>query len=195
MRTAEKTIGFDSNPQQIVVDDFDGDHHLDFAVANVGSDSIDLFLGHGNGTFAHQISSSTGFKSRPYSIAQADFNNDHYIDLAVANYGTNSTGILLGYGNGSFTDPIIYPLGSSPPWAITIGDINHDNQLDVAVSNSETNSIGIFLGSYNGTFGDVLIQTIDLNSRPRSLITNDLTNDNKLDLIVIDSNNDQVLVL
>jgi hypothetical protein len=61
-----------------------------------------VFLGNESGTFEGKATYSTGSGSSPYMVAVGDFNNDHQLDIIVANFGTNNVGILLGFGNGSF---------------------------------------------------------------------------------------------
>jgi hypothetical protein len=52
-----------------------------------------IFLGFGNGSFANQMTYSTG--SYSISVAVGDFNNDRKLDFAVINNGTDSLKILL----------------------------------------------------------------------------------------------------
>lgn len=75
----QQEIGYDARPQHVVVDDFNADHHVEMAVADIGSDTIDLFLGNGNGTFQQQIPHSLASQFRPPSLVQADFNHDHHL--------------------------------------------------------------------------------------------------------------------
>ncbi|CAF5105621.1 unnamed protein product, partial [Rotaria sp. Silwood1] len=55
---------------------------------------------------------STG--TSPNSVAVGDFNNDTHLDIVVANSKGNTVSVLLGYGNGSFTDQTTYSTGSQP---------------------------------------------------------------------------------
>ena len=57
--------------------------------------------------FLNSNTYSTGYDSFSVSIVTGDFNNDNYIDLAVANYGTDNVGILFGKSNGSFGNQMI----------------------------------------------------------------------------------------
>ena len=90
-----------TNPASLAVGDFNGDHKLDFAVANAGSNTVSILLGKGDGTFTLQSSPAVG--NSPVSVAVGDFNGDGKLDLAVANYGSNTVSILLGNGDGTFT--------------------------------------------------------------------------------------------
>jgi hypothetical protein len=85
---------------------------MDIAVSHSGTGIISIFLGYGNLTFTDQKTCSTGSLSSPYSIAVGDLNNDTLVDMVVANYGTDSVGVFLGYGNGSFMNPRFFQLVS-----------------------------------------------------------------------------------
>ena len=69
-----------------------------------------------------------------YSVTAGDFNGDGYLDLAVANYSSNTVSILLNNGNGTFTQSSTSGVGSDPH-SITAGDFNGDGYLDLAVAN------------------------------------------------------------
>ena len=82
-------------PTGIAVADFDGDGRTDLAVANsfVYDSGVSVLLNAGGGTFPTQVTYATG--SCPNDIATADFNRDDHPDLAVANTGDQTLGILL----------------------------------------------------------------------------------------------------
>ncbi len=130
----------------MAVGDFNNDSRLDIVVANSGASNVSIFLSNGSGTFSSQMTYSTGLDSQPYSVAVLDFDNDTRLDIAVANYGSNSVGVLFGDGNGSFTNPSIYYTGfDSHPFAVVVGDVNNDNQTDIIASNNGYGNIDIVL--------------------------------------------------
>ncbi|CAF1220352.1 unnamed protein product [Rotaria sp. Silwood1] len=177
--------GTNSKPSSVAVGDFNNDNQLDFAVANSGTDSLGIFLGYGNGTFSNQIAYSTGVSSQPTSIAVGDFNNDTQLDIAVTNAGTNILGIFLGHGNGTFSNQIAYPTGSSStPNSIAIGDFDSDTRLDIVVVNAGTNNLCIFFGKADGSFSNQTEYPTGNNPMQNSVTVGDLNNDTKLDLIV-----------
>jgi hypothetical protein len=104
--------------------------------------------GHGNFTVGPAMS-STGMS--PTSMVVADFNGDGKSDLALANSGGNNVTILLGDGNGSFTQAASPQTGSSPS-SIAVGDFNGDGIPDLAVANSGDNTVTILQGNGDGTF-------------------------------------------
>jgi hypothetical protein len=47
------------------------------------------------------------------------------LDIFVACSGTNNVGVLLGYGNGAFSNPNTFSTGNdSEPFAVDMGDWN-----------------------------------------------------------------------
>lgn len=156
--------GNNSFPVQISVGDLNNDDRVDIIIANRESDSIGIFLGYGNGTFAPQRIYSTGNQSSPSAIALADFNNDGYLDIVVANVITECIGILLGYGNGTFASLVTYPLEVNfSPFTIDVGDVNNDDLLDIVVADFGSGSVGVFLAIGNGTFSTMSILMLILN--------------------------------
>ncbi|CAF4146497.1 unnamed protein product, partial [Adineta steineri] len=143
--------GNSSNPQSIAIGDFNNDSRLDIAVVNFHGDSMGVFLGYGNGTFADQVSYSVSLSTHPYDIVIGDVNNDDHQDIIVTiDYG-QSILIFFGYGNGTFVEGNTYPTGSgSYPYSIAVGDVNNDNQLDIIVTNCGTNNVVVFIGEGDG---------------------------------------------
>ena len=106
-------IGIDSSPENVIVDDFNKDNQSDVAVTNPTQDSIIVFLGNGNGNFSTKLTYSTGSGSNPSTFAIGNFNNDEYLDLVVANKGTDTIGIFFGFDYTFFTKQKPYESGDS----------------------------------------------------------------------------------
>ncbi|CAM4827581.1 unnamed protein product [Rotaria magnacalcarata] len=184
--------GTNSGPVAIALGDFNNDARLDIAVANYGTNNIGVFLGYGNGTLSSHAIYPTGDNSHPISVAVGDFNSDSILDIAVANYGIDKIGVLLGYGDGTFVSQMTYPTGDvSKPISVAIGDFNNDIQLDIAVVNSNWNSVGIILGYGNGSFASQTDFSAGVYSSVRSLALGDFNNDSHLDIVVTNANKDQ----
>jgi hypothetical protein len=178
----------------IGVGDFNEDGNIDIVatVSLVGNNggSIALLLGKGDGTFRRAQYINTG--NSPLSIAVADLNGDHHLDLWVGGNGGSS--VLLGKGDGTFGSPVSYGGISSASYGTAISDLNGDGKPDAIVTSLTENLIYVFLGNGDGTF-----QTgtpIDVGAfYPYSVVAADFNRDGKMDLAVSDNGNDSVSVL
>jgi streptogramin lyase len=182
------STGIGSTPQSVIVGDFNDDDQMDIAVANYGTNSVGVLLGYGDGTFGNQITSSAGSASFVVWIASGDFNKDNQLDIATANYGTDSVGFLLGYGNGTFANIMTYSTGGgSTPLCISVGDFNNDSILDIAAANYGTNTIVVLFGFGDGSFLLGTPYSTGIGSQPYALATGDFNHDSRLDVAVANS--------
>lgn len=186
---------YGSYPRAISVDDFNNDNHLDIAVANYYGNTVSISFGYGNGSFTTQIYFSTGPGSYPAALAIADLNNDGYLDIVVANARTLCIGILFGYGNGTFTAIMTYPIVGTNPSALAIGDVNNDGRLDIIVAIKNNNTLGVFLEFDNGSFSLIKTYSTGLSSKPYSIVLGDLNNDSYLDIAVANVGSRNVVIL
>ncbi|CAF5185093.1 unnamed protein product, partial [Rotaria magnacalcarata] len=172
-----------SSPVFIAMGDFNKDNKLDIAVAFQKDDNVGVFMGYGNGSFSEQIVYKLPNRSSPVWLIVHDFSKDNVQDMAVANFNENHVGILLGYGNGTFGDIIIYSTGTnSGPCAIAIGDFNNDNNIDIAVANLHRKTIGIMFGYGNGSFLLQVTYSVGSGALLKSIVVGDMNNDTILDI-------------
>jgi hypothetical protein len=120
----------------------------------------------------------------------------NFLDLAVANQGSNSVSILLGNGNGTFVTPATNFGVGSLPQSVAVGDFNNDTILDLAVANLFSNNVSILIGNGNGTFVDTPAVNFGVGNQPLSVAVGDFNNDTILDLAVANlfSNNVSILL-
>ena len=76
----------------------------------------------------------------------ADFNSDGNLDIAVANQGSNTVGILYGNGDGTFQAQLSYAVGAMPEY-LGVGDVNDDGKPDIVVANDGASSISVLVNS------------------------------------------------
>ena len=130
----------------VVAGDFNADGRLDLAVCDNLGNSVTILLGNGDGTFTSASGSPIPVGNQPDAIVTGDFNNDGKLDLAIANFGDNTITLLLGNGDGTFTQT-----GGSPyavgkgPYQIAAADFNGDGKLDLAVANLTDGTVSILL--------------------------------------------------
>ena len=147
----------DVNPISLDIGDFNGDSHVDLAVANHGSGDVSVLLGKGDGTFGAPTNYAVGGGCAspgaifPEALVVGFFNADAHPDLAVANFGCNSVSILLGKGDGTFGDATNIDAGIGPD-ALATGDFNGDGNLDLVVPLTGEVFAAVLLGRGDGTF-------------------------------------------
>lgn len=199
---AAQTVGV--APIFVVAGDFNNDGALDLAVANtaLGSGSVSIVLGNGDGTFKPATFLEAG--NYPRSIAAADFNGDGKLDLAVANEHAGCCGsvaILLGNGDGTFGPPVYLPSGGNPA-SVVAADFNGDGIIDLAVANSQqfqnsppfkSGSVSVFLGKGDGSFGTPSF--FGAGTFPIFIIATDFNHDGKMDIAVANFGGSSVAVM
>ena len=184
-----------SQPRSVAVGDLNNDQHMDIVVANAGSDTIGIFVFTSNATLVNEKTYSTGYESHPSSIALGHFNDDNYLDIAVANYATNNIAIFLGNGDGIFVNHGSFSTGSSHPLFVTVAHLNNDDQTDLVVVNYGTNTVGILLGFGNGSFQDQTTYFTGYDSIPYSLAVGHFNKDNYSDIAVVNYGTNNVGIL
>lgn len=178
--------------KSVVIADLNGDGKLDVAVAVGGN--IAVLLGNGDGSFQPVVNfgGAGGSGSGPNSLAVADVNGDHKLDLVVAATTTSHgvAGVLLGNGDGTFQPAVEYDSGGglySSAFSLAVADLNGDGKPDLAVTNDcdvgICGNLGVLLGNGDGTFQPAVPYGPG-GLYPRSVVIADVNGDGKPDLVV-----------
>jgi hypothetical protein len=151
-------------------------------------------------TFSPPQTFATGLA--PFATAAGDFTGDGQLDLAVANFASNTVSVLLnqttpGASPPQFRPPQTFATGSGPR-ALAIADVNGDGRPDLIVANSGSDTVSVLLnqtppGATVPTFAPQ--QTFAAGAGPVSVAVGSLTGDGRPDLIVADVNASSVSVL
>jgi hypothetical protein len=138
-----------SGTASVAVGDVNRDGIPDIVTANRIDDTVDVFLGTGDGAFLPPKAYDIG--ARVWHVTLADVNNDGRLDILTSNKGANTVSVLLGNGDGTFQPQIVVPAGTrvaSP----TVADVNGDGVPDLLFANYAADTIWVLLGNGNGTF-------------------------------------------
>lgn len=181
-----------AQPVSIATGDFNGDGILDFAVVNSADNTVSIFIGNPDGTFAPRVDYPTG--SDPVVVVTGDFNGDGKLDLVIARLIVDAkedggVAIMLGKGDGTFQVPVDYPLATLRISALTTGDFNGDGNLDVVAisycqdcSGLAAKQVSVLLGNGDGTLRAPVQYAV--GSGANSVVSGDFNGDGKRDLAV-----------
>ncbi|MGH6890411.1 MAG: FG-GAP repeat domain-containing protein [Rhizomicrobium sp.] len=186
LKFKSSSISTGTNPQTVVVADFNKDGKADFAEVNYsggGAGSVGVFLGNGDGTFTSKGKFAVGLG--PDGIAAADVNGDGKLDLVTADDTGSRVSVLLGDGDGTFQTHTDYTTGGFPH-SVALGDFNGDGAPDIAVANEGDDTVGVLLNNGKGSFG--AMKTYATGSEPYWVTAADLRHNGKTDMVVAQYN-------
>ena len=166
------------NPTTVNPLDVNQDGITDLVTTNIGSDSLSVLLGNGDGTFHDQI--QLHVCREPRSMAVGLFNRDQYPDVVLACSGSDEIALLFGRADGKLDEGPQYPVHRTPV-AVTSDDLNGDHVPDLVVA-LRNDKIKVFLGTGTGEFQHGA--QYEYGDTPTSVALADLNRDGKVDLAV-----------
>jgi hypothetical protein len=191
-------------PASVVTADLNADGHADLIVPC--GDTMLLFLGAGNGTFAAPTVityPNSGNGDGAIHAAATDFNHDGHMDV-VSTSGTFPGGVTVFLGDGSGTtfsrNQFKMPLDPANPIFVAAADLDGDGNADLVTADQfgctpYGSNLAVRLGNGDGTFGASAPLSIGygptcINShwQPNWIVPIDLNCDGVNDLIVANMN-------
>ena len=208
----ETAFNVGNNPVALAAKDFNGDGLPDIAVANQNDNSISILLNDNQGNFTQPATSPILLgknETGPTAIAAASLRTPttavptQAADLVIANSTSNTVSVLLGNGDGTFTEAPGSPFATGKqPSAVVIADFNGDGNLDFAVANKGDNSISVFQGDGTGAFtpfpkSPFLLPNVVASSEsgPTAIVTANFRNQGFPDLAVVNENSNSISLL
>jgi hypothetical protein len=180
-----------SNPVAIAVGNFTASGHKDVVVADKGDTNgngagVNILLGNGFGGFQSTGMISAGVA--PVGLAVGDLNGDGKQDIAVADEGHSTSGVLLGdgqvqvlLGNGDGTfGPAAAYFGGAFGTSIALGNFHGNGVDDIAVGNGGA-TVNLLTGKGDGTFISATNFAKDLGTF--SVATGDFNGDGITDIV------------
>ncbi|MEN0021086.1 MAG: VCBS repeat-containing protein, partial [Planctomycetota bacterium] len=195
-----------TDPEALVVADFNGDGRLDAAVQQDDENSVLILLGRDDGLFGTPSASIplpvfdppgpgvATFNGGKAMIA-ADVDNDDDIDIIVSSLDTSAFYIIRNNGNATVFN--VQTVQNASPGDgyddIAYVDVNSDSAPDLIGMASFEDRVEIFLGLGDGTF-QTTSTNFDAGDLPRDVELADLDGDGRLDLITAADNDDEVRI-
>ncbi|MCR9295532.1 MAG: FG-GAP-like repeat-containing protein [bacterium] len=203
--TDSAAISTGQGPAGIAVGDVNGDGRDDLIYSNSLDNTVSVQLnltvaGAQFPTLADPQIFPVGLG--PTGITLADINNDGFLDIAVTNAGDDSVSVLLnltapGSTTSLFTEQQTFPVGFEPI-AIAVGDFNGDQKVDIVAANSFFNNVSVLdnttlANSQIASFAPKQNFTVGLG--PSAIVSVDVNNDGRPDLVTINDQDRTVSVL
>jgi hypothetical protein len=189
---AAKPIQVGGYPVAMVAVDLDVDGNMDLVVANLGADGVNVLWGNGDGLFVDPPSIyATGVGTAPDAVTALDLNGDGLLDLAVADQGNDTVGVLFGQGARKFSAATTNVVDASPNAVVAL-DSNGDGKLDLAVSSGNNSTVRVLHGNGKGVF--VNANYFKQIFTPSAMMALDLNNNNRPDIVVANALPDPVVM-
>lgn len=161
--------------------DLDNDGWGDLSVVNETAEDIRVFMSN-QGSFSAFDTQELPLGNKPSANEGADFNGDGEIDLVIGNTQGDMMSIVMGNGDGTFSDEVIYTAGQGVR-GVTVIDLEGDGDMDVVTANRVANNLSIFVNDGNGIFGTAVNLGTPL-SNETAILSADMNEDGISDLVI-----------
>jgi FG-GAP-like repeat/RTX calcium-binding nonapeptide repeat (4 copies)/Putative Ig domain len=186
------TLSVGNAPTSVASADLNGDGIPDLVVANYRDNTVQVFLGNGDGTF--QSPETYSVPNGPSSVIVADVGNGSP-DILVASQSSNTASVLLGNGSGHFQAAIINNVAAGVtigPDALAVATLpGYGSQPDLVVADGFSGSVSILIGNGNGTFGSPKTLSTSADEQPDifGVAVGDIQGDGRPSIVAVDYEN------
>jgi len=175
-------------PHRVALGDVNRDGKLDIATAEHDSHDIQIFLGHGDGSFARApgppIAALSAGRPHNHGLVFADVNADGALDIGTSNQNDHSVSVLLGDGRGGFRSAPGSPFRvGRAPYPLIMNDVNGDGKLDIVTPDVGSNTITVLVGDGAGRFSAAEGSPYSVAFRPYAVALGDLDGDQRPDIV------------
>lgn len=176
--------------------DIDGDGIKDMVTINNGAATLSVQrnaqLTNAININSFEARADLATASNPNGLGYGDLDRDGKIDLVTANFSSNNVSIFKNISNigtitsASFATRLDVSTGlNTGPVSVLLHDVNADGWVDMIVANSLNNTIAIYRNTSSvGSINFAAPVSYASNSSPRSMVVDDINDDNKPELLV-----------
>lgn len=199
-----QTLQVGTGPQALLARDLNGDSYDDLIVAGgIGSNAVYLLTNSGSGDFRFTVTSITKGKDlllgqgdliNPTALALADLNGDGKQDPIIATEFPPPRGAGISIVADVIVEPPL-PGACKSPNSLAVGDFDGDHIQDLAVTCQGSNSVATIWSKGSRNFEGPLLLPLDGSQGPTAIVTGDLNEDRRQDLVVVDTGSNRILVL
>ncbi len=163
--------------------DVNGKPILDLAATCIGTSSVYVLLGNGDGTF--QAAKSYPCDASPRDLAVGDFNGaqdshgNPILDIVTANAHNGDVSILMGNGDGTFQAPQNYATPNGDD-GVVVAALKPGGPEDIIVGG---NGVGVLIGNGDGTFRPEVGYATTSGQQVDRVAVADLNRDGNLDVV------------
>src|SRR3989338_1726509 len=179
-------VPYDSSGGDIVVADFNGNGRADVASLRVTGQSYILL---GNGEPTTPLLPPVALAATGKHLAVTDLNDDTLLELAIAQDRLNDIAVMLGNGDGTFTEAEGYATGAAPV-GVQVGDIDADTRKDFAAATGA--SVYSARGAGDGSF--LAARNVFVQGAPGGAVVADFNGDNRNDLAVANVDGSEAVI-
>jgi len=134
--------------------DLDGDGSLDLMIVNEDSLDLRIFMNKGDGSGKFRPFTEkpiVPLDQRASPSETTDFNGDGKVDIVTANLDANNLSVLMGNGDGTFTESQKIRVGEEPR-GVAVLDADGDGDVDIVNTNANSDNMSLLLNDGTGKF-------------------------------------------
>ncbi len=128
----------------------------------------------------------------PSDLELGDVNGDSFLDIVTTNAQDGTVSVLLGNGDGTFEEQLIFAVGTSPA-AVTLADVDGNRLLDILTANKADDTVSVLYGIGDGTF--MPHDDLAVGRSPMDVAVADIDGNGMADIVAANSRDNTISVL